>query len=787
MKRPKHRVEVKSEQYFTDCALYYRSACIPAVDNRKADIIFNAINGELDMSNYSYVTNPLGSTKEKFKQFPSKIRNFDILSPVLMLLMGEKRRRGLRYTVIARNSNIETQRAELEKEMSDRMLVQQLMQEFIAIKQAMGEEVDIAQQEQLTVEKIMKASQSLQDAVSIQGQNALDYIRDYNELDRKFIEGWYYWICTGRVFSFRDIQKDEVVTEIVSPKEMSYLAGSSVRFLEDAECTKRRVKLSLSEMTDKFEGVKGYDKIRLELEAKSGIGLQTFGSQLAPQLGDEQDTPQIRAATAMWSKLWGDSDNTTTDDSYEVEHIVWDSLMKIGKVTTKNIYGETFTEEVDSDFTPREGETVEWTWCKIKAHAYVLDGRYVIGGELLPVTLSSVDKPYSAKSPYNGRIFNLRHTNPVGLMQKGLDYQIKYNIIHYYIEKTIAKNMDKIVILPLGLIPEGRGHTTESIMYYAQSHGFMFVDETKKNFQAAMNGVKVLDASLNSQINQLYEYLRMIKQEWKELVGITPGREGQMQNSNDGKALMENSVFRSSVMTEEWFAEYEEFEQRDLQYLMEISKYAYKNGKKTMFIRTDKSKVLLDIDPTTFSYSDYLCRVSNSGKDLEELERAQALAQAMAQNTQGRFSAVLKVLRSKNISELIGEMERMENEFQENQDRIAQQQNQTQSAIQESKERVANRELDYKYYDTDVKSDTQLMTAEIGAEASLMGNKTGDDAGSGDMAALLQNNEAREKRQEEMRQKAEDRKSKERMNKQNNDTRKYVVDKQSQIAKVNKN
>lgn len=789
MTRPQHRIEKKDTKYYEQAALYYRSVCTPAVDSKKVDIIFKAVNGELDSDDYNYVTNPLNSKKEKYKQFPSKIRNFDILSPVLMLLMGEKRRRGLRYTVVARNSNIETQRAQLEAEMTDKMLIQQLMQEFIQIKQAQGEEIDIAQTEQLTTEKIMKESQSLQDSVADMGQNALDYIRDYAELDRKFVEGWFYWICTGRVFSFREPYRDEVTYESISPKEIAYFASSQIRFLEDAEAINRIVNMPITETMDKFADIKGFDKIVKELEAKLGIGsTDTFGARVTQQGKTEIDTAETKAFNAMWSTITNGGNQVYSDtDTVQVEHVVWTSMMKIGKLTGINMYGEKFTEEVDSDFKARPDEDVKWTWVPIKCHAYVIDGRHVIGGEMLPHTLPDLEKPLACKNPYNGRIFNLRHTNPVGIMQKGLPYQIKYNIMHYYIEKTIAKNMDKIVILPLGLIPEDRGHTTESTMYYAQSHGFMFVDETKKNFQAAMNGVKVLDASLSGYINQLYEYLRIIKQEWKELVGITPNREGQMQNSNDGKALMENSVFRSSVMTEEWFAEYEEFEQRDLQYLMEISKHAFNEGKKAMFINTDRRKVLLDIDPELFCYSDYLTRVSNSGKDLEDLERAKGQAQAMAQNMQGKMTPVLKVLRSNNISQLIIEMDKIEADFDAQQGQMQQAQQQSEQAIQKSKEDIVDKELAWKYYNTDANNSTALMKAEIAGEVSLMGNKTGDDAQSGDMAALLANNTQREKMQREMSFKEKELQAAEKMNKENNETKKYVADKQDHIAKINKN
>lgn len=787
MTRPQHRIAVKTKEYYEQAALYYSGICVPAVDSKKVDIIFKAVNGELDMDDYTYVTNPLNSTNRKFTKFPSKLRNFDILSPVLMLLMGEKRRRGLRYTVVARNSAIETQRAELEREMTDRMLVQQLMAEMIRFKQMMGEELDIPQQEQITVEKIQKESQKLQDSVAIMGQNALDYIRDYCELDRKFVEAWFYWICTGRTFTFKEPYKDEVTYEPVSPKEIKYLASSRVRFIEDAEAVSRIIIMPLTEVLDKFEDTEGFQPIRKELESRAGIGVtDTFGTRTVPQGASEID-PGAKAFGAMWNRITGENGVYSNVDGIEVEHVCWTGYMKIGKLEGQNIYGEPYTEEVDHDFIAREGEKVTWHWVQCKFQAYIIDGKYVIGGEPIPYTLSEVDKPFASKNPYNGRVFNLRHSNPIGIMEKGLNFQVKYNIIHYYIEKSIAKNMDKIVILPLGLIAEDRGHTTESTMYYAQSHGFMFPDETKKNFQQAMNGVKVLDAGLGQYISQLYEYLRLIKQEWKELVGITPGREGQMQNSNDGKALMENSIFRSSVMTEEYFAEFEELEQRDLQALMEVSKYAFHKGKKSMFLDTDMRKVLLDVDPELFCFSDYLIRVANSGKDLEDLERAKGQAQAFAQNSNGKFGPILKVIRSNNISQLLLEMDKMDAELDEQNQKAQQAQNDALVEAERIKKEISDSQLEFKYYDTDKKAETALQVAEIQGEVSLMGNKTGDDANSGDMAALLSNNLEREKIAKETSFKDRELQATKEMNKEDNETKKYVADKQSFIAKINKN
>lgn len=101
MERPKQRIATseKDDEWVKRCARYYSSVCKPAVDWRRVDILYRAANGEMDESDYLYVTNPYNSDKDKHKRFPSRLRNFDIISTDVMLLMGERRRRGLSYTV----------------------------------------------------------------------------------------------------------------------------------------------------------------------------------------------------------------------------------------------------------------------------------------------------------------------------------------------------------------------------------------------------------------------------------------------------------------------------------------------------------------------------------------------------------------------------------------------------------------------------------------------------------------------------------------------------------------
>lgn len=792
MIRPLQRLpkSKKDKEWKENCVRYYSAICIPAMDEKKADVLFRAANGELDQEDYVYVTNPRNATNPNHRRFPSKIRNFDIISPNIMLLMGEKRRRGLDYTVVPINSNIEDQRKELQDQLVNQYLTQELLNQVVAFQIAQGQQPDMEQDQQLTAAAIKKKVASLQDKLAIQGQTVLDYIREHCALDSKFAEGFYYWLVTGRVFNYKEPNNDEVDFDIVSIKEMYYHANNRTRFIKDADACKRRMKCQIAEVIDKFQDVDDFtEDIMKALEEKVGSFGDGFSSTKSGFIGftevDYLGMNRQNMSGAMISKLrGGESDVYSDEDGIAVEHIIWTSEVKVGTIIVPNFFGEPEKMLVDEDYIPEEEEEIDWSWKPQKWEGYLIDNTWIVGVGPIEYSTADVNK---CENPYNGRIFDVKHVNPMSVVEKMLPYQIKNNIVHYYIEKTFAKNKDKITIFPLGLLPEDKNIDMEAAMYYADAMGFLFVDETKgKNVQAALNTIKTLDAGLSQHINQLYEYLRIIRNECDAIVGINDQRKGQM-NASDGKATTENSVFRSSIMTEELFIQYEELEETDLNGLMEVSKIAFADGKKAMFIRgTDNTAATLDID-SDFSYDRYLIKAKNSGKSLRDLDAAKANAQALTQNKSGRYSDVIKVIKSNNISQLLQEMEEVEAAFEASQQQQQQQMIQAQQDSDDKKMRIAEMNLQASNYRADQAYNAVVEGATIKAEASLDLDKFNNPDTAGEDIARLEDNAIK---RQELQQKnlIDTRKIEAENNKTNKDaeTKKYVADKHLEAARISK-
>ena len=785
MIRPPQRLPFKKKdaEWVEQSARYFSSLMIYAIDKNVADVLYRAANGELDEDDYLYVTNPRNTDKDKLKRFPTKLRNFDIISPKLMLLMGEKRKRGIDFTVTAINSNIDDLKKQTLDGLVDQYLVQQLMGEVVIQQIQSGQQPNIQQDQQITQQEIQKKVSRLQDKLAIQGQMALDYIREWTSLDSKFVENFYHWLVTARCFNYKEPCGDEVEFHDISPMNFKYLANSRTRFIKDAEACEYFCRMPISEVIDKFQGVKGFDeKIIENLEAKMGYGIaEGFGTTAGMSRMTDRDVLDLRSqwrTDQLVNKLRerrGESAIYSDNEGVFVQHIVWTSMAKRAQITIPNIFGEPEKVWVDEDYIPQEGEDITWDWKRQKWHCYIIDDKYVIGGEPLDFTTEGVGK---CENPYNGRIFNLKHVNPMSFVEKGIVYQIKYNIVHYYIEKMFAKNPGKFVVIPLSIIPEQANLGMEETMYYTDAQGMMFVDDSAKGADRAVQSIRVIDADLSQHISQLYEYLKIIKEEWSSSIGFTPQREGQM-DASDGKATTENSVFRSSIATEELFSQYEELEETDLNGLLELSKVAFADGKKAMFIRGTKNETaLLDIDPEPFCFAKYLVKAKNAGKNMQNMAMAKQQAQALTQNKDGRFSDVLKVIQADNISELIDEMETVEANFDAQQQAQQQAQQAAQQQAEQLKKDVAQINADASNYRADRIYDATIESATIKADASLDISKFNDPALAPEEIAQLDANSL--KRQEiQSRNEVEKLKiaAEERRTDVDAQTKKYVADK----------
>lgn len=654
--------------------------CIKAFINRSSfststkhvlQTYYEAYNGNLKESDYNYVVNPYNSESWAKKNFPARLRNYNIIKPVVDLLLGEKARRPVAYQVVVRNADIQTRFDKHRKE----MYKQYLEQTFVNELNAQGVPTNLPSEPQENPDEYMSMVLSkYRDSRAIVGQEVLNYLFDWLSLEDKFQLGFLDWLVTGEVYTYKDVCMNDVEFDIVSPLDIDFEKSPDVEFIEDADWVVRRKIMSINDVIDKFYDVLTSEDID-QLEQPSGKYRDGYGGVQSLFINKPEDDE--------------------SDRMVEVLHVCWKSFARVGILKYVDEFGIEQEMVVDETYKKEEDDDITFYWVNEVWEGYQIDGDIYVHINPHGVQRNQMNNISDCKLPYNGRIYSNRHSDNISVVSIGLPYQILYNVFHYRLELSIAKNKDKIMLMEINTIPKGNGWDEEKFMYYADAMGFAFIDSTtegKNRERVTFNQYQVLDMSLGQYIAAQFQLLQAIKQEWEENVGITRQRKGSVMTS-DGVGTTERAIFQSSVISEEMFRRYESFIEKEYMGLLDVSKIAWKEGKKMTYVTSDLRTALIEVDPSEYQEAEYGVFVKNSSKEQDKLGQMKQLALTFAQNGQ-QPSTIAQILDGANFSsikKLLMEVEDKQQKMQEAQQQQAQQlaQQQSQAAAQLQQEKQA--------------------------------------------------------------------------------------------------
>ena len=162
-------------------------------------------NGDIDDTDYKHVLKPYGKTR---KNFPSQIRNFPIIKPIIDLLLGEKSKRPLNYTVTVQNSDAISQKEVAKSE----ALFMNLQQRFLSEvgDEAMSEGIPLDPEEIEMPEELMrKFEDSYVDNRALTGEKAMNYLFQKCEMYDNFQKAWFHYLVSGECYSHRGVRNGE--------------------------------------------------------------------------------------------------------------------------------------------------------------------------------------------------------------------------------------------------------------------------------------------------------------------------------------------------------------------------------------------------------------------------------------------------------------------------------------------------------------------------------------------------------------------------------------------------
>jgi hypothetical protein len=713
--RPKHKLadSEKDKDYIKSCVDYYISQANFLGDERaNFQTLYDAANGFLNENDYDYILNPYKTSNSKLTKFPSRLRNYDIISPVIKMFMGENFRKSKKSTVYCLNSD-----APDKKEQEKIKLVNNILkQQFINQLNESGMETGIPSKETPDIqEAVEEFDGSYKDYRASLAQNALDVI--YNDLDLDEIQQkmFYHWLVSGHCYSFKDVYLDDIVYESIDSRDIVFINWNDQTFGEDADACVVVKRMSSHEILDDFHNLisehEESEKIVEWLDSNS-----TGSAMTTP-------TVMVNNVDVSNNRTQGQRYNTD-DDTHLIYHCCWKTFKKVAILKYNDKFGIPQEMEVEADYKlqPEFGDiNLDYIWINEVYHAYSINEEWVLGGDRYDFQRNSLNNPSKCKLPYNGVRMGYANNRPISVVQQGLNYQVLYNIMHYRFELLLAKNKDKILAMPLSFFPNGKGWTPDKFMYWMDAIGVAVWDDKAPKAAALINGLKSIDMSLGAYAKDMWDFMLEIKNEWWDLIGMNRQRYGDVYAS-DGKANNQQAVARKSVLTSDLFRQYEKFIEKDDSGLIDLSKVAWMEGKKGSYINSDEQEAFFNLEGDElldYISSDFGIYNSNGQEEKEKREQARELLLTMGQNGMGSDILLeildantinrVKTLAKKGVKIERQFQEKLKKQEQESAERIAQMQNQEKQAEREAEK-----------YKTDQDNATKLEVAMIQADATML-------------------------------------------------------------------
>lgn len=673
--------------------------------------LYNSIFNESD---FKKVTNPF----KVEDGFPATPHDFNIIRPKVDLLIGEETKRPLNFRVIRTSQEAASDIQEQQKE----MLINYMMS---AMMSKLGPEEQQQFQEQLQSGEIMPPEaiakymdKEYKDVVENTAYHTISYLREKLDMDNEFIKGWKDALIGGYEVYYVGVLNAEPYMERVNPMYFSYDKSPDIEYIEDGAWCCRKMRMPISEVYDRY-----YDK----LDSKDLTKLEEMVAAVPGRnMGEKDEVDNFQGIRLHFY------DNPLYDAGkgcINVWHACWKSFKKIYYLTTLGENGQPTVDIVDETYKPVGTElSIEEDWIIEVWEGYRVGDDMFFGIQPVEYQHVSIDNPNSQKLPYCGAVYSATNSKPRSLVSILKPLQYMYIVLWYRLELAIARDKGKIITMDITQIPKSMGITPEKWLHYLSSVGVNFVNPYEGNPSdpsgtraAAFNQFGQADLTMSNVIAEYIQLMEKIEQLAGKIAGITEQREGAV-SASELVGNVERSVVQSSHITEPLFWQHNQCKRHVLNMLLNTAKGAWEEtGKqKLSYIFDNGERAFLDISPK-FYYEDMDVFVSDTSKDLENIQKLQQLIQPAMQNGASLLEAA-EILTNDNfniIKQKLKDMQTRQEQLQQQQQQAeaeqAQMLQQMQNEAKEQELMLQEAQMDLQRYQIDQDNATKIAVAEISA------------------------------------------------------------------------
>ena len=700
---------------------------------------YDLINGKIHMNDLKMLLNPYNIDASFI---PENIQHYPVINAKLEVLRGEESKRLFDFRVVVTNPTAVSEMEEEKNAQVNAMLQQMLMDEAQS-EEEFNQEME-KQADYFTFE--------YQDKREVRGNLLLNHYMKELEIPQLFNQGIVDAYTVGEEAYQCDIIGGEPYIEKIDPRKMRIIKSGYSNHIEDADMIVLEDYWSPGRIIDTFWDQLSKKDIESLENTTNGQNVNPYTDSmdnLDPRYGF---VPNLSLDTTAGDAVIDPLslfDNTydmsflpyDMNGNVRVLRVYWKSRRQIKKVKSYNpVTGEEefnfYPENYYCD--PDKGEEEQTFWVNEAWEGTKIGADIYVNMRPRPVQYNRLSNPSRCHFGIVGSIYNINGDEPFSLVDIMKPYAYLYDILHDRLNKTLAKNMGKIVKMDFAKVP--KGWDVDKWLYYINVNNIAVEDSFKEGnigvatgkLAGAMNNNSsgVIDASLGNEIQQYINVLEWISTKIGELAGISKQREGQISN-RETVGGVERATLQSSMITERLFFTHDSVKKRALECFLETAKIALKGRKKKFdYILGNGSKQLMEIDGDEFAECDYGLVVDNSNGTMELNQKLDTLAQAALQNQLLDFSSIMKLYTTKSTAEKQRIVEANEKRKREEamQQQQQQQQLQEQQLQQQAQQAQAEQELKYKMFQEEMENNILVAQINSKAEADRMAIMNDDAA-----------------------------------------------------------
>lgn len=646
---PDQRVsESKKQQakWYIPNADYWINLALGQNDKTITQKFLDAANGLVDKSTYEYVLkNYVDKIGEK-AQLYGEIRDVDFLTPIKERYMGEFINMFANYQVFNNDPSATLERNQYLAKKVMTYCNQQIINELN--KQGFPTNQETVEQGQLE-DMIRDILDNWIDDITITTQKRLELINSIVEAKDKYQQAYFYWWACEEVYTYREVHKDDIYLQVVSPLEY-FRVDSGNRYVEDDDAGVRVYTMTIPQIIDRF---------RDELSDKEINYLKTIYRTSAQYDSDEriefikgfEDFAERKAILQTTNDLLK-SEGREWQQHVKIYHYVWKTEVKQGILTHIDQMGGISQTIVDATYQFDEslGDiSIEWEWVNQVWEGWRIGGQHsgvYIKPRPILVQRERFNDYSCCKLPYNGIVGlnkdNLRNPIPFRI----LPYLALYRIYTLQQERAVNK-FKSWLLFPESILADSDSMSTEERLAIANKDGFFPFNDTEVTPGAIQSIREIATAALNNYITLLDNLKLSLKNEAWETANMNNARFGNTRDYG-GKAVNENN-YAQAMMGSVWSLEcFNLFRERDYVANIDYSKFAWVDGKQGSYIDpTTNLLKIVELDGVSDFASNIGIYIRNNAEVQQKLNMMKELAFSASQN--GDLDLAIETVTDNNL------------------------------------------------------------------------------------------------------------------------------------------